>query len=84
MLRVPFRHLMYIDSVSNNEKSGEHPKCPWKYQFCLETEDRKYLLFSRNEEEHFLWLTAFYRIAKVEVIDMSYQPSLDILKIYDH
>ena len=84
MLRVPFRHLMYIDSVSNNETSGEHPKCPWKYQFCLETEERKYLLFARNEEEHFLWLTAFYRIAKVEVIDMSYQPSLDILKIYDH
>ena len=72
---------MYIDSVRECGKSSksvgeQHAKCKWKFSFELHTIYRKYLLFARTAEEQFLWLTAFYEIAQVEVIDMGYQPNL--------
>ena len=44
----------------------------WKYSFALQTKERKFFLFARTEEEQFLWLTGFYRLARVQVVDMKY------------
>jgi hypothetical protein len=54
--------MKFIDSVIDHTQRKKQISCPWKYSFALQTEDRTYHLFAKNEEEQFLWLSAFYRI----------------------
>ena len=39
-------------------------------------------MFSRTDEERFLWLSALYRIADVQVVDARYKPSREISQMY--
>ena len=74
--KIPFTQLLYIESVQQHcERSQNDVSCDWKFSFALQTKERKYFLFSRTEEEQFLWLTSFYRLANVQVVDMRYEPS---------
>lgn len=83
--KVPFQELLYIDSVQHHREDAKNGvSCDWKYSFALQTKDRKFFLFARNEEEQFLWLTAFYRMARVQVVDMKYTPSSHIMQMYSH
>lgn len=77
--------MLYIESVQDHSSENEtKSSCKWKFSFSLQTKNRKYFLFARTEEEQFLWLTAFYRLVKVQVVDMKYQPSVEIKKLYSH
>jgi len=50
--KVPFAELLYIDSVQyHSEETKNSVSCDYKYSFALQTKDRKYFLFARNEEE---------------------------------
>jgi len=63
--KIPFSELLYIDSIVDHNTKKHAVSCEWKYSFSLQTKDRKFFLFSRTEEELFLWLTSFHRMAKV-------------------
>ena len=83
--KIPFSELLYIDSVQFHSPDNRNTvSCKWKHSFSLQTKERKFYLFARNEEEQFLWLTAFYRIARVQTVDMKYDPSPEIMKMYTH
>ena len=73
---------MYIDNVQNHSIKKQNISCNWKYSFALNTAERKYFLFARNEEEQYLWLTAFYRICNVQVCDTKYTVPIAIQELY--
>ena len=83
--KVPLHELLYIDSVQfHDEKNNNNVSCEWKHSFALQTKDRKFFLFCRTEEEQFLWITSFYRMARVQVVDMKFSPSAEIQKMYSY
>ena len=83
--KVPFQDMLFIDSVQyHRDDRSSGVTCEWKYSFGLQTKDRKYFLFSRTEEEQFLWLTSFYRMAGIQVVDMRYEPTQEVSKMYQH
>ena len=83
--KVPFQEMLFIDSVQyHRDDRSSGVTCEWKYSFGLQTKDRKYFLFSRTEEEQFLWLTSFYRMAGIQVVDMRYEPTQEVSKMYQH
>ena len=71
--KIPISSLLYIDNVQNHSTKKQNISCVWKYSFSLNTSERKYFLFARNEEEQYLWLTAFYRMCNVQVADTKYK-----------
>ena len=85
--KIPHAELLYIDKVIDysplalaaltprSRTELNSVACKWKYSFTLCTINRKYTMYARSEEEQFLWLSAFYRILGVEVVDASYQIS---------
>ena len=83
VIKVPFSELLYIESVQEHSLDKKNDvSCDWKFSFALQTKDRKFFLFARSEEEQFLWLTSFYRMAKVQVVDMRYEPSSELKQAY--
>ena len=85
MQKIPFNELLYIDSVQFHcDANNNSVSCDWKFSFAVQTKERKYFLFCKTEEEQFLWLTSFYRLARVQVVDMKYDVSEHIMKSYSY
>ena len=84
VIRIPFAQILFIDGITDHRDKKHEVTCEWKFSFSIQTKDRKYFLFARSEEEQFLWLSSFYRMAKVQVVDMKYEPPASIKKMYAH
>lgn len=74
--------MLYIDNVQDYNINKKKINTKWKYSFQLRTTSRQYSFFARNEEEQFLWLSAFYRICSIQVADTAYKVPMQIKMQY--
>jgi hypothetical protein len=76
------QEMLYIDHVDDYNINKKKINAKWKYSFTLRTTSRQYAFFARNEEEQFLWLSAFYRICGIQVADTAYKVPMQIKMQY--